>query len=126
MPYQITREDAERDAAAIRTACLKWAYLSNGAEFIDTLRELADSIEEQVKPVVQATTPTVGQTVHYVDHINHGGGYARCFDAVVDVVNADGTIDVTELLPGTPAYSLVESGKPGDLYTWHLPCGGVL
>lgn len=66
-------------------------------------------------------TPTIGQTVHYVDHINHGGGYARCFDAKVSAVYDDGTVDLDEFLPGasTPAYSVVESGKPGDLYTWH-------
>ena len=66
---------------------------------------------------------TVGTTVHYTDNPVHGGGHARCFEATVTAINPDGTIDIDEHLPGatTPAYSLLEQGKPGDLYTWHWP-----
>jgi hypothetical protein len=68
---------------------------------------------------------TVGSTIHYTDNPVTGGGHSRCFEATVTSINPDGTVDIDEHLPSgtTPAYALVEAGKPGDLYTWHWPEG---
>lgn len=68
------------------------------------------------------TTPAVGDTVHYTDNINHGGGHARCFDVIVTAV-CGGTLDVQVLYPAAVDWAYaVREGKPGDLYTWHWPC----
>ena len=47
MPYSIQREDAAKDAAAVRQA-IRQSPLT--VEAYEALSELADSIEEQVKP----------------------------------------------------------------------------
>lgn len=79
----------------------------------------ATSTESPASPPT-TTKPAVGDTVHYTDNINQGGGHARCIDAEVITVNTDGTIDLREHPPLGPAYAIGE-GKPGDLYTWHWP-----
>lgn len=66
------------------------------------------------------TTPSVGDTIHYTDNPNHGGGHARCFEVTVTSINPDGTVNINEHLPAPTAHALNE-GEPGDLYTWHWP-----
>lgn len=51
MPYTITREDAERDLRALRGA-LSGFPVSISSSSVPALQELADAIEQQVKPAV--------------------------------------------------------------------------
>jgi hypothetical protein len=54
MTYTITREDPERDLNALRAAIEKFRYPDEvEAVQLQHVQELADSIEEQVKPIVK-------------------------------------------------------------------------
>jgi hypothetical protein len=95
MPYTITRENAEQDAAVVRDALAVLREIGGGVDEGATarLRELADSIEEQVKPAIEEPTE---------------------FGSVVRATNSDKLYvlaDPTD--PGTPW-----CGADGFWHTW--------